>query len=227
MAKHRTDESLTVVICHRYVMLSQGLRVALDQHPGISVVGVASSLNSALELIDRERPNVVLLGFVLPDAHVADAVKAIRATSHQPAVVVLSPFSDYDSVRCSLEAGAAGYLLKEQPIEELSAALLAARDGGHPLAPRLVSALVERLTRTTTPAQQLSRREIEVLRHLADGNSTALTASLLGLSINTVRNHVQSAIRRLGAHSKLEAVAIAQRESIIGPARMPELSRVG
>ncbi|MGZ6962426.1 MAG: response regulator transcription factor, partial [Ilumatobacteraceae bacterium] len=91
-------------------------------------------------------------------------------------------------------------------------------NGGRPLAPRLVSALVSRLARTTTPAQQLSRREIQVLGLLAQGLSTSELATRLELSINTVRNHVQKAIRRLGAHSKLEAVAIAQREGIIGTA---------
>jgi DNA-binding CsgD family transcriptional regulator len=74
---------------------------------------------------------------------------------------------------------------------------------------------VSRVTRSTTPAHQLSRREIEVLRLLAEGCSTEELSERMNLSVNTVRNHVQKAIRRLGAHSKLEAVAIAQREGII------------
>ena len=92
---------------------------------------------------------------------------------------------------------------------------MGAKSGGRPLAPQLVSTLVNVLGGSAEPRRQLSRREIEVLRYLAEGLSTADVCDRMQLSVNTVRNHVQSAIRRLGAHSKLEAVAIAQREGII------------
>jgi DNA-binding NarL/FixJ family response regulator len=210
-----TARPTSVVIIDHHAMVSQGLQIALDQQPDIEVMGAAFTLRSGLEMVEQQQPSVVLLDFDLLGADVADAVQAIRQTCAHTAVIIISPNGDYDSVARALAAGALGYLLKDQPLSELVAGVRATETGGRPLAPRLVSALVARMTRTTTPAHQLSPREIEVLRHLAEGRSTADTAALMGVSLNTIRNQVQSAIRRLGAHSKLEAVAIAQREGVI------------
>jgi DNA-binding NarL/FixJ family response regulator len=174
--------------------------------------------------VTRVCPAVVVLDYNLPDGHAPEGIAAIRKACPETAIVVLSDVSDYHTVVRTLEAGADGYLLKDQTIDELVEAVRSVCNGGRPLAPRLVAALVSRLTRTTTPAQQLSRREIEVLRLLAQGLSTAELSTQMELSINTVRNHVQKAIRRLGAHSKLEAVAIAQREGIISVASLTAAS---
>ncbi|MGZ7087090.1 MAG: LuxR C-terminal-related transcriptional regulator, partial [Ilumatobacteraceae bacterium] len=182
------------------------------------VVGTAPTLHEGVAFVAKLRPAVVVLDYNLPDGEAPDGIPAIRAACEGTAILVLSAVSDYHTVVRTLEAGADGYLLKDQTMDELVDAVRSVSNGGRPLAPRLVSALVSRLARTTTPAQQLSRREIQVLGLLAQGLSTSELATRLELSINTVRNHVQKAIRRLGAHSKLEAVAIAQREGIIGTA---------
>ena len=169
-------------------------------------------------------PAVVVLDDNLPDGDAPEGITALREARPDTAILVLSAIADYHAVVRTLEAGADGYLLKDQTMDELVDAVRSVSKGGRPLAPRLVSALVTRLTRTTTPAQQLSRREIEVLRLLAQGLSTAELSVQMQLSINTVRNHVQKAIRRLGAHSKLEAVAIAQREGIVSSASLSAVS---
>jgi DNA-binding NarL/FixJ family response regulator len=208
-------EVIALAIIEDHVMVSQGLQLALGSQPDIDVVGTAATLQDGIDLVERSQPAVVLLDGQLPDGRAIDGIERILRVAPQCAVLVLSPTADYHTVVRSLEAGAAGYLLKDQRLEELFDAVRLANSGGRPLAPQLVSTLVNVLGGSGEPRRQLSRREIEVLRYLAEGLSTADVCDRMQLSVNTVRNHVQSAIRRLGAHSKLEAVAIAQREGII------------
>ena len=218
------DGVIPVAIIEDHVMVSEALKIALSAQPDIDVVGTAPTLREGVALVARLNPAVVVLDYKLPDGEAPEGIAAIRAVSGTAAILVLSAVSDYHTVVRTLEAGADGYLLKDQTMDELIAAVRSVNNGGRPLAPKLVSALVTRLSRTTTPAHQLSGREIEVLGLLAQGLSTAELSTRLQLSINTVRNHVQRAIRRLGAHSKLEAVAIAQREGIIAPAGLADAS---
>ena len=215
---------ISVAIIEDHVMVSDALKIALSAQPDIDVVGTAPTLQQGVAVVATLRPAVVVLDYKLPDGEAPDGIAAIRAACDGTAILVLSALSDYHAVVRALEAGADGYLLKDQTIDELVAAVRSVSSGGRPLAPRLVSALVRRLSRTTTPAHQLSAREIEVLGLLAQGLSTAELSIRMQLSINTVRNHVQKAIRRLGAHSKLEAVAIAQREGIIASAGLADAS---
>jgi DNA-binding NarL/FixJ family response regulator len=210
-----TAEAIALAIIEDHVMVSQGLQLALGSQPDFEVVGTAATLQDGVDLVERTQPAVVLLDGQLPDGRAIDGIERLLRVAPQCAVVVLSPTADYHTVVRALEAGAAGYLLKDQRLEELFDAVRLARSGGRPLAPQLVSTLVNVLGGSGEPRRQLSRREIEVLRYLAEGLSTADVCNRMQLSVNTVRNHVQSAIRRLGAHSKLEAVAIAQREGII------------
>jgi DNA-binding NarL/FixJ family response regulator len=218
------DGVIPVAIIEDHVMVSEALKIALSAQPDIEVVGTAPTLHEGVAFVARLNPAVVVLDYKLPDGEAPEGIAAIRAVSGTAAILVLSAVSDYHTVVRTLEAGADGYLLKDQTMDELIAAVRSVNNGGRPLAPKLVSALVTRLSRTTTPAHQLSGREIEVLGLLAQGLSTAELSTRLQLSINTVRNHVQRAIRRLGAHSKLEAVAIAQREGIIAPAGLADAS---
>ena len=218
------DGVIPVAIIEDHVMVSEALKIALSAQPDIEVVGTAPTLHEGVAFVARLNPAVVVLDYKLPDGEAPEGIAAIRAVSGTAAILVLSAVSDYHTVVRALEAGADGYLLKDQTMDELIAAVRSVNNGGRPLAPKLVSALVTRLSRTTTPAHQLSGREIEVLGLLAQGLSTAELSTRLQLSINTVRNHVQRAIRRLGAHSKLEAVAIAQREGIIAPAGLADAS---
>jgi DNA-binding NarL/FixJ family response regulator len=224
MEQRGVDGVIPVAIIEDHVMVSEALQIALNAQPDIEVVGTAATLREGVAFVARLCPAVVVLDYKLPDGEAPEGIGAIRAVCNNTAILVLSAVADYHSVVRTLEAGADGYLLKDQTMDELVAAVRSVSNGGRPLAPRLVSALVTRLSRTTTPAHQLSGREIEVLGLLAQGLSTAELSTRLQLSINTVRNHVQRAIRRLGAHSKLEAVAIAQREGIIAPAGLADAS---
>jgi DNA-binding NarL/FixJ family response regulator len=204
-----------VVIVEDHTMIADGLVAAFAVHDDIEVVGRSRTAAGVAELAVRVEADVVLLDFRLPDGEAPEVLVQLRSVLPDVKVVVVSAASDYRSVIRALEAGASGYLLKDQDIDELVAAVRTVRAGGQALAPALVPKLVSRLAEAPGSAQSLTRREIEVLQLLADGCSTKQLAETLGLSLNTVRNHVQSAINRLGAHSKLEAVSIAIRQGLI------------
>lgn len=204
-----------VVIVEDHTMIADGLVAALAAHDDIEVVGRSRTAAGVADLAVRVSAEVVLLDFRLPDGEAPEVLQELRSVLPDVKVVIVSAASDYRSVIRALEAGASGYMLKDQDIDELVAAVRTVRAGGQALAPSLVPKLVSRLAEAPGSAQSLTRREIEVLQLLADGCSTKQLAENLGLSLNTVRNHVQSAINRLGAHSKLEAVSIAIRQGLI------------
>ena len=207
---------VTVAIIEDQARMSEALQIALGVHTDVEVLGAVTNLSDGVVLVARRQPDVVILDYRLTEGEAPEGIAAIRAVCDGVAILVISAEADYDMVVSALAAGANGFLLKDQCMTELVDAVRLVQAGGQPLAPQLVSALVSRLTTTSGPTRQLSRRETEVLRYLAEGISTPEMSAVMQLSVNTVRNHVQSAIRRLGAHSKLEAVAIARREGIIG-----------
>jgi DNA-binding NarL/FixJ family response regulator len=204
-----------VVIVEDHTMIADGLVAAFAVHDDIEVVGRSRTAAGVADLAVAVEADVVLLDFRLPDGEAPEVLVQLLAARPEVKVVIVSAASDYRSVIRALEAGASGYMLKDQDIDELVAAVRTVRAGGQALAPALVPKLVSRLAEAPGSAQSLTRREIEVLQLLADGCSTKQLAETLGLSLNTVRNHVQSAINRLGAHSKLEAVSVAIRQGVI------------
>lgn len=202
-----------VLIVDDHAMVASGLRSALDDEHDLEVVATAGSIAEALAAAGRDRPDIVLMDFRLGDGDAADGMAALAAAGHDVPVVVVSGHADVRSVQRAVEAGCAGYLLKDQAIEELAGAIRAVCGGGAVFAPAVLPAVLGR--RAAGPGHDLTAREAEVLQLLAGGASTADIAGTLFLSTNTVRNHVQRVLGKLGAHSKLEAVAIGLREGLV------------
>ncbi|MGD9701850.1 MAG: response regulator [Acidimicrobiia bacterium] len=226
----RPDEPTRVVIIEDHVMMAEGLRTAVNQAPDLDVVGLAASLGAALELVGALHPDVVVLDHPLPDGDAADAIPLLRAARPELKVLVISALADHRSVVQALEAGADGYLLKDEPVDVLTSGIRAIRRGDRALSPSLLTNLITRLVRTDGPSDRLSQRQEDVLQCLADGMSTQEIVAYLQLSHNTVRNHTQRILSRLGAHSKLEAVTIALREGLVhapGERRAQTGSRAG
>jgi DNA-binding NarL/FixJ family response regulator len=213
---------MSVVLVEDHQMIAESMRMAIEQSGGMRVAGVGRTLAEGAQLVRSERPDVAVLDFRLPDGE-ASQVIAEYLTIHPPLrVMIVSATADSRSVVGALEAGASGYMLKDQTLEELIAAIRLVASGGQALAPALVPLLVAQIAQPPATSQRLSPREIEVLQLLAEGMSTTDLSKRLHVSVNTVRNHVQNVISRLGAHSKLEAVSIALRDGLIEP---PQSSR--
>jgi DNA-binding NarL/FixJ family response regulator len=207
---------ISVVLVDDHKMFIQSLAKLLGQSPALSVVALADSGTAALEAVRRHEPDVVLMDNGLPDGPGTGVAEQIRVTHPHTKVVILTADENENVLLAAIEAGCAGYVTKLGTVDEVVSAVLAAHGGEVVMPAAMLARLLPRVMRQ--PAADLprvSQRELEVLGLLAQGVSNAEIADRLYLSLNTVRNHVQAILGKLGAHSKLEAVAIAVRKGLI------------
>lgn len=204
---------IDILIVEDHAMVADAFANALDQEDDLQVVGQASTVAEAAALAASVQPDVVLMDFRLPDGDGADGTEQVRRAHPGARVLVVTSATDDRSLSRALAARCDGYLLKDQPVEELVEAVRQVHEGETPFAPSLVGRVVARLSGGTR--DRLSGREVDVLQLFADGRSTAEVAGDLNVSVNTVRNHAQRALMKLGAHSRLEAVAMAIKEGYI------------
>ena len=206
-------QSISVVIMDDHAMLAESLRAALAQTPDIRVLHVERTLTGGLDAVARLAPDIALMDLRLPDGEAAHGIALLAQRGSAARAVVVSGDCDDRAVIQALDAGAYGFLLTDQRFDELVDAIRTAHQGRIVLAPALIARLAR--ARQAPPPPRLSRREVEVLQEVATGASAPVIAQRLYVSPNTVRNHVQSILTRLGAHSKIEAVSIALRDGLI------------
>jgi DNA-binding NarL/FixJ family response regulator len=212
------DGRIRVLVVDDHEMFASSLQLALTHEPDIDVVGTAASLAQAKELVATVEPQVVLLDHRLPDGLGVDAIGELKELRPETKVVVLTAAAEDSTLVRATEAGCAGFLLKTSPLEELVAAVRTAAAGEMLVSTELLSRLLSRLRADRAePAPELTAREREILQLIAEGLTNAAIARRLFISVNTVRNHVQSLLAKLGAHSKLEALSVAVREGLILP----------
>ena len=207
---------IRVLVCDDHHVVAQGLAMILRAEPDIEVVGVAGSVAEVRALAVACRPDVVLMDYALPDGDGVAATAAIRASQPDVRVVMLTSFVDEEVLVGAIEAGCSGYVTKHKSAEELTTAVRLAAEGEALVSPDMLARLLPRLRRTHHGVGwDLTAREREVLNLLAIGESKEAIARRLFLSTNTVRNHIQNILTKLGAHSRLEAVATASREGLL------------
>ena len=211
------ERQIRVLIVEDHRMFSQALRGALDEEDDLAVTAAVETCAAALQAARDTTPDVVLMDYRLPDGDGVDTARRIKAELPATRVVMLTASSDDAVLRQAIQAGCSGYLTKDHTIDELVLAVRAAFNGEALITPALLSRLLDRLSDRTQPGSDLTTRESEVLRLLAQGLSNQAIALNLGIRLATVRNHVQSVIEKLHAHSKLEAVATAMRLGLIQP----------
>jgi DNA-binding NarL/FixJ family response regulator len=209
---------IRVLIVEDLGMMADALRVGLELADGLEVVGVEGTFAAGLEAARVLHPDVVLMGFQLRDGEAPSAIPALTRRPAPARVVVLTTSADHRSLTRALDAGASGFLSKDQRLDELVEAIRTVMAGRMVVAPVLLPVLL-RTGDGAESARRLSRREADVLQLMADGASNQEIAEQLHLSHHTVRNHVQHIFARLGAHSKLEAVAIGLRRGLVAPPR--------
>lgn len=208
-------DAISVIIIEDHAAVAESLAAALSGIDDIDVIDTVGDLESGLSLVAVRRPQVVLMDAALPDGDGAEAAPAVRERSPDTAVVVLSGSQYASTAVRAVRSGAAGFVSKVDPLQHIVAAVRTAASGGTTFTPEQIrAAFTEDAMHDATA---LTDRELEVLQLLSDGRSTEGMAELLSVSIHTVRNHVRNVLAKLGAASRLEAVAVAHRQGLVAP----------
>jgi DNA-binding NarL/FixJ family response regulator len=204
-----------VLIADDHAVVRAGLSQLLATFPEVELVAVAADGEEAVALAAEHRPDVVLMDLEMPVLDGIDATRQIRAAQPEVAVVVLTSFSDRDRILRALDAGAAGYLLKDAEPSELARAIDAAARGEAPLDPKAARALLS-ARRAPDATETLSAREREVLAMVGEGLPNKLIAQRLAISEKTVKAHLTNVYRQIGVSDRTQAALWAQRHGITG-----------
>jgi DNA-binding NarL/FixJ family response regulator len=202
---------ITCLIVDDHEVVREGLRLSLSRAPHIRVVGEAGDGQSAIDLVERRKPDVVIMDVRMPGMDGLEATKEIGKRSPETAVLIFTAFSERSLLARGLESGAKGYILKEAPHETLLRAIERVAKGEGYVDPALMPAFLSGKEGT----DMLTAREREILQLLADGMSNADVATKLFISQETVKSHVRHILTKLEADTRTHAVAIAIRESVI------------
>ncbi len=211
-------EPVRVVILEDHEMVADALALSIGSTPDLEVVAVVHDLDGAVAAVGRHRPEVLLADLRIGTSEVTTATDELRDASPDTALLVVTGWATERVLDDCLDRGAAGLLCKQQPLDEILAGIRRVAGGEVVVAPALLPALLRRSRGDRGPDRAApSAREREVLVLLADGRSTEGIAEALGISVNTVRNHVRSLLQKLGVHSRLEAVSEARRRDLLPP----------
>jgi DNA-binding NarL/FixJ family response regulator len=211
---------IRVLICDDQDVVCEGLRVILSAAADISVVGSANDGEQAVAMVEKTHPDVVLMDLKMPVMNGVQATRQIRSKFPETRVLVLTTYDADEWVFDAIRSGAAGYLLKDAPREDLIAAIKGTASGRTYLDPDVAGKILAQVAQNLPERDQswrevLSERELAVLRLLAGGQSNASIAEQLYLSEGTVRNYVSSILTKLDAADRTQAAVIALRAGLV------------
>ena len=212
---------IRVLVVDDHDLFRTGLSALLGSHHDIEVVAQASGGRMGVRLALELRPDVVLMDLRMPDLQGVEATRAIVQSKPSARVVALTVSAEEPDVAATMQAGACGFLVKDAPIEEVIVAVRAAAQGAAWLSPGAAEVILGRLRQADIEpeldlelVEQLSPRELEVLRLIARGMENSEIAETLTISPRTAKNHVASILSKLGLHSRVQAAIYAVRRGI-------------
>ena len=212
---------IRIVLVDDQTLVRQGIRSLLELAGDVSIVAEAADGDEAVAVIQRERPEVVLLDLRMPKKNGVDVLRALRAAEALPPTIVLTTFDDDEALLEAVRAGAKGYLLKDVSLERLTDAIRAVARGESLIRPAVTERVLRGLEHVRgdfealDPPDPLTRREIEVLRLMAGGYSNREIADALGTAEGTVKNHTSSILSKLGVRDRTRAVLKALERGYI------------
>jgi len=220
--------SVTVVIADDQALVREGFRMILDAREDIEVVGEASDGAEAVEMAERTRPDVVLMDVRMPDIDGIEATERIVASGVSARIIILTTYDLDEYVFTALRAGASGFLLKDVRPNELAEAVRVVSRGDALLAPTITRRLLDRVSgslvgrdapsqRIEDLSEELTERELEILRFVALALSNAEIADRLVISETTVKSHVSAVLRKLGLRDRVQAVVFAYDVGLVRP----------
>ena len=207
---------IRVLIVDDHGVVREGLRAFLELQAGIEVIAEAADGRQALTQAELHHPDVVLMDLVMPRLDGVEAMRELRRRLPEIRVVALTSFLDDERLLPAIQAGAAGYLLKDAEPDEVTRAIRAAHEGQAIIAPAAAARLVESIAHDgPSPRERLTAREREVLELIAHGRSNKRIALELGISEKTVKAHVGRVLAKLGVADRTQAALLAVREGLV------------
>jgi DNA-binding NarL/FixJ family response regulator len=211
--------SIRVLVADDQSMVRAGFRMLLTGEQDIEVVAEASNGREAVAMAERFNPAVVLMDIRMPEIDGLEATRRILAADHAARILILTTFGLDEYVYEALRAGASGFVLKDDPAEQLIAAVRTVAAGNALLSPAITKRVIRQFTRITRPAPpkelgELTEREREILRLIAVGLSNAEIGRELHISETTVKTHVTHILQKLGLRDRVQAVVLAYKAGL-------------
>lgn len=217
---HESEDVLTVVVVEDNPLTCEFLVSCINAHPQLRVEASFATLGPARQWFAKRQSDLLLVDLGLPDGSGLTLMREVRARWPQCDMLVVSMFGDEVNVVASIEAGAVGYVHKDDDAADIAETLLAVKRGASPISPMIARHLLLRMRPATSEkpepaAVSLSPREQEVLQHIARGLAYAEIARLQGVTVHTVQTHIKRLYGKLAVHSRSEAVFQANRLGLL------------
>jgi two-component system NarL family response regulator len=202
--------SIRILIVDDHPVVRAGLASMLGTQEELELVGAARSGEEALRMLEEHRPDVLLLDLRMPGMSGVETLQALKTANRQVRVIILTNYETDEDIYRAVQAGAQGYLLKDTSLREMVEAIRAVHSGKRYIPRHIASRLAERMVRTN-----LTSRELEILKLLSKGPTNKQIGHALGISDNTVRNHVLKIIEKLEVSDRTEAATTAIQRGLI------------
>ena len=204
------DEPIRILCADDHPLIRDGISFALGTESGIEIVAYAEKGSEAIDAFRQYTPDVILMDLQMPEVNGLQALEAIRRLDPKARYIVLTTYGGDVQAARALKAGAMGYLLKTMIRKQLLEAMRTVSSGRKYIPYEIATMVAERLD-----TEELSPRELEVLRSIAAGNSNKMIAARLGISENTVKGHVKEIVAKLQATDRANAVFLAMRRGLL------------
>ncbi len=211
-----------LVIAEDHAILREGLRSLLSSDPGLQVVAEARDGHEAIAVVEKHRPDLILLDLSMPRMNGMDAIGEISRRFPETRILVLTVHKTEEYIQAALQAGASGYVLKDAAYAELIHAIRSILDGKPFLSPEVSQKVIEgylegkKTGEVTTVWDTLTQREREILKMIAEGHKNKEIADFLCISPKTVEKHRANLMKKLDLHSASEMTVFAMRKGLIG-----------
>ena len=218
---------IQVLIVDDHNMVRRGLKILLEQFPGIKVVGEAANGLQAIEYVSRLRPDIVLMDLAMPVMNGIEAIQRIIALHPDQHIIVLTASSDGETFVQAIQAGVLGYVVKDLDPEELVRAIRNVHQGRPEFDSRFVREVIRRARMEDFSSQlpgQLSEKEVEILRMLTHGMTDQEIARELVVTDVTIRTHISRILRKLGLENRVQAVLYSLRSGLVPEGEIAQMT---